>query len=118
MNIVKACGCVLYASMYIVSRINIKWLVGFLIPARPVRLRIRRHGKQNLECRSVQLRNSNLALDILAIDRDISPLQPLLVHDIYPLVKMAAAIKALNAKIRSNKYTDYLFSTRKRNHRS
>lgn len=29
-----------------------------------------------------------------------------------PTVKMAAFIKAINAKIRSNKYTDYICSTR------
>lgn len=46
--------------------------------------------------------------------RDSYPSESIVDRDLDTIVKMAAAIKALNAKIRANPYTDYLFSTRKR----
>lgn len=48
--------------------------------------------------------------------RDSYPSKFIIDRDPYTAVKMAAAIKALNARIRANPYTDYLFSTRKRDH--
>jgi len=71
---------------------------------------------QNLDI-LVQLPCSDLTSTQAQVNRrESSSSQSLIDRDIYTDIKMAAAIKALNAKIRSNPYTDYLFSTRKRDH--